>query len=227
MPRRKAEATVEKQTVAKRVKRREVVKPKPRKKTVAVRVAKSKPEILVEVAKVVEPATEQPVVMVPAEQPAPVKPVARIISEEPLSQHRMPISRERSEREKRVMLWSGVSFFMLMFFGIWLFNLQTSLGANKPPADNKSLIELARAQNDFQKTMQEVSDGLSQLKEMTTSTPVLVDTNTTSAQIFSAPPPTNLVVVANSTENVELEALRQRIAEIEARLVTSSASTTR
>lgn len=76
------------------------------------------------------------------------------------------------DRHKRFLMWSGVTFFMVLIFSFWIFNLKNVF--SKTESGTQSEINFNDIAGDFKKTVSEVKDNIAELKgalETATSTP--------------------------------------------------------
>ena len=134
---------------------------------------------------------------------------------------------EKVERDKSWIMWSGVTFFMLVIGIIWIFNIKNVFEAT--PKDNTG-INLDEITENFSKTMEEAKEGIAELKEAAkedstasaTTTPASLDMATSTPEANGV----NLGAAEGSTststeleiEQADLAELRKKIDEIEKKL---------
>ncbi len=113
---------------------------------------------------------------------------------------------EKVERDKRMILWSGVTFFMILIFIFWIYNLKQIFVKVEPNDNSQEFIWSDIAEN-FTKTIGEVKDNIAEIKDLT-NTDEIISTSTDELP----------------SDIEEIEELKRRLIELEGRL--SVASTT-
>ena len=113
---------------------------------------------------------------------------------------------EKIEQDKRLMMWAGVAFFMVLIFGVWIFNLKNVFKTTENINTNNSAVqEWDKIADEFTKTLEKVKEGMAELKE--------VETEEEGRDIFSE--------IATSTDDAviseddEIEELKKRLKELE------------
>jgi hypothetical protein len=93
------------------------------------------------------------------------------------------------EKEKRLVMWSGVAFFMIAILFAWLFNLDHIFNSEKRPSASDQPSELKNAAKEISTAMGELKKGLGEIKTeiekratttpaVATSSEALADTGT-------------------------------------------------
>jgi type II secretory pathway component PulM len=137
----------------------------------------------------------------------------------------------RKERDKRMILWAGVSFFMVLIFGFWIYNLKHTFKKIENENAGGNDFEWSEITGDFSKTMDEMKENLAEIKkfadtaenyEAATST-VAVGTSTisiigttTEEKIISTSTP------VKQDDLDEIEELKARLEELEKKLNAST-----
>ena len=67
------------------------------------------------------------------------------------------------DNHKRLAMWTGVIFFMVLIFAVWVYNIKATFRA---PANNNKESDLSwdKISEDFKKTMGEVKENIADLK---------------------------------------------------------------
>lgn len=105
------------------------------------------------------------------------------------------------EREKRLIMWSGVSFFMLLFVFIWAFNVKSVFEKEMSlEQSNQEQFDVKEISDKFNQTLKEVSQNLAKLDNIATSS----SATTTDEQLL-----------AGEINQKEVEQLRSRLEELE------------
>jgi septal ring factor EnvC (AmiA/AmiB activator) len=119
----------------------------------------------------------------------------------------------KAEREKRLILWSGVAFFMVVIFIFWVYNLKDSFKKIESETAGKSDFKWSEITGDFGKSMEEMKKNLAEIKEFTKT----VEETTTSAEDNIASTTRDIF-----SEQDEVEELRARLEKLEGKLGTTS-----
>lgn len=72
---------------------------------------------------------------------------------------------DKIEREKRIMMWSGIIFFMALVVVGWFFSVKKVFMENRLASSNNE-INWVKMAEDFNKTMEEMKKGLSQVRSV-------------------------------------------------------------
>ncbi len=116
------------------------------------------------------------------------------------------IDSERMERDKRLMMWAGVTFFMVLIFGAWVFNLKNIFKTTENTDINNSAVqEWDKIADEFTKTLEKVKEGMAELKE--------IETEEEGRDIFSETATTSDDAVV--FEDDEINELKKRLEELE------------
>lgn len=116
------------------------------------------------------------------------------------------------EREKKLIMWSGVSFFMVLIFAFWLFNVREIFNNGKGGASpaKEQQFNLEEITDRFNESMKEVRQNLSQFDSLaTTSVSVSGPAATTSGELSQE----------------EIRALKSRLEELENKLNSQASGT--
>ena len=113
---------------------------------------------------------------------------------------------EKIERDKRLMMWAGVTFFMVLIFGAWVFNLKNIFKTTENTDINNSAVqEWDKIADEFTKTLEKVKEGMAELKE--------IETEEEGRDIFSETATTSDDAVV--FEDDEINELKKRLEELE------------
>ncbi len=113
---------------------------------------------------------------------------------------------ERIEQDKRLMMWAGVAFFMVLIFGIWIFNLKNVFKTTENTDTNNSAVqEWDKIADEFTKTLEKVKEGMAELKE--------VEIEEEGRNVFSETATTSDDAVI--FEDDEINELKKRLEELE------------
>lgn len=131
---------------------------------------------------------------------------------------------EKTEREKSWIIWSGVTFFMLVIGIIWIFNLKMVFKAT--PKDNSNM-DLDKISEDFSRVIEEAKEGIKEIKEVSkdssaSTTPADISDTASSTPVGAIGNPAMTATSTNESEEVDLEELRKKIEELEKKLQTNN-----
>lgn len=71
------------------------------------------------------------------------------------------------DKGKRMLMWCGVSFFMIIISFFWIMNLRYTFKVSaQTKEENSSLHELKEVKQDFSKTLDEIKKGFSEVKKI-------------------------------------------------------------
>ena len=138
---------------------------------------------------------------------------------------------DRADREKKMIMWSGVTFFMVLVIGFWLFNLKTVFKVDASN-NNNSNLGLADITNNLSKTMDEVSKSLDKFNNLASTTATstasntpesLAATSTVSTTVEQVAPTSTVPAVSSS--QAEIEALKTQLEQLQNKI--NSATTTK
>ncbi|MFA4833240.1 MAG: hypothetical protein WC619_00145 [Patescibacteria group bacterium] len=134
----------------------------------------------------------------------------------------IPGQEEKIERDKKLMMWAGVSFFMVLISAFWILNIKSIFKEMKVAKENPQKFEWEKITNEFDQTIEQIKEGLVELKQagvlnnISTTTKDSVNTNNflpISENIGSSSP-----AEAESGEEGNLEELRSRLKELEGKI---------
>jgi hypothetical protein len=72
---------------------------------------------------------------------------------------------EKTEKEKRLFMWIGVSCIMVVFIVIWIFNLKYEFRTNANKS-NKNNFNWNQTKAELDKAMQQVKQGIAEIKQI-------------------------------------------------------------
>lgn len=111
--------------------------------------------------------------------------------------------KQRTEQDKRLMMWAGVSFFMVVILFVWILNFKNTFKTIEANNTNTTNFEWSEITDTFSQTMDEVKKGLAELREGTgTTTPNVLPENED---------------IATSTEE-DIKELQERLKDLEEKL---------
>jgi hypothetical protein len=140
------------------------------------------------------------------------------ISPETVEEIAQKIAELKIERDKKLLMWVGVTFIMAIVLVLWIINLKNMFREQARQNQIGKELNIDQISEQFNKTMDEVSTNLNQLNEISTATSTLASTS----------PSTNLVTstsTVNFEETAEIQQLRARLEELERRLNVSATTT--
>ncbi|MDD5291319.1 MAG: hypothetical protein PHZ04_04385 [Patescibacteria group bacterium] len=77
----------------------------------------------------------------------------------------LPSQEEKIERDKKLMMWAGVSFFMVLISAFWILNIKSIFKETKEARDNPQKFEWEKITNEFGQTIEQIKEGLTELKQ--------------------------------------------------------------
>jgi len=97
---------------------------------------------------------------------APVKKKSEIkINPETLDQEMVSAYQEdKVERDKKMIMWTGVSFFMVLILVGWTWSFKKAMKKINVQSDQGSAIDWAEISSDFSQTMDQMKQGLAEVK---------------------------------------------------------------
>ena len=72
---------------------------------------------------------------------------------------------EKIEHDKKLMMWAGVSFFMILFIILWLANMKNVFKQVEQGRDNSEQFEWNKITDEFSQTMGQIRESLNELKQ--------------------------------------------------------------
>ncbi len=147
--------------------------------------------------------------------------------EEPLEVFSNP---EEVEKNKRLVMWSGVTFFMLAIVIIWAINIKSVFKA--APETAGSDFNWEEISENFSRSMEEAKKGIDEVKsiageENATTTPAVLPAggaaSSTSTSDVAGSDAGNAIASSTdeSADQVDLKELRKKIEELEKKLKTN------
>ena len=148
-----------------------------------------------------------------------------VISEEAV-ENRKIIDYVKIDHDKRIIMWSGVSFFMVVIFGFWLFNISLVF-KRQPVSEAKSQLNIEDITENFNKTMEEINKNLNKYDSLTaTSSPSEIASSTGATSSAVLPDTESSTSTPSSAESTvtpeEINQLKMQLRELENRLSSSS-----
>jgi len=119
---------------------------------------------------------------------------------------------DQIEQRKKIVMWTGVTFFMLLIGGFWVLNFR-NIFKGQVAANSSEQVDLSQITDNLSKTMDEVSKGMNKLNEINATTTGNVATSSLPATV-----PTATSSTSTSTEfdsQTEIDQLKGRIEELE------------
>jgi len=131
----------------------------------------------------------------------------------------LPDQEEKIERDKTLMMWAGVSFFMVLISAFWVLNIKSVFKGTKEARENPQKFEWEKITNEFDQTIEQIKEGLVELKQIN----VMDDISTTTKDNLNL---NNLLpgsedIGSSSPQEAELEGggnleeLKDRLKELE------------
>jgi len=134
----------------------------------------------------------------------------------------------KKERDKRMILWAGVSFFMILIFAFWIFNLKQTFKRIESENTGGDDFEWSRISDDFSKTMGEMKENLAEIKKFTdtaenyeTGTSTALTASSSAASVISTSTEEKIISTGTPSEKDgldEIEELKARLEELENKL---------
>ena len=119
----------------------------------------------------------------------------------------------RTQDDKRLLMWAGVSFFMVLILFFWVLNMKNVF---KPDIDNNSAEEennWSEITNEFSETMEEIKTGLSEFKDQAAEAPKIENTAEGERGVLPS-------ADAIPKEEDEIKILKERLEELEKKMET-------
>jgi len=91
---------------------------------------------------------------------------------------------EKVERDKKLMMWAGVSFFMVLILALWVLNIKSIFKEVKNPVNNSSRFEWNKISDEFGQTMEQIKKGLSELKQIDLENKISTTTEEIGSPLF-------------------------------------------
>lgn len=83
---------------------------------------------------------------------------------------------EKHDKDKKIVIITGVTFFMVLIFGFWLLNIKNIFQFNSPKINNNK-ISFIEIQKELDKATIKVKEGIDEIKKMQTASSSLQQTN--------------------------------------------------
>lgn len=71
------------------------------------------------------------------------------------------------EREKGLIMYTGIAFFMILIISVWIFNMKSVFKSTKAKTgDNTAQAQLNEITDEFSKNMEQIKEGLKEIKSL-------------------------------------------------------------
>jgi hypothetical protein len=130
------------------------------------------------------------------------------------SKEPLPNQKDRIERDKKLMMWAGVSFFMILILGFWVLNIKSVFKGATEARENPQKFEWGKITNEFDQTIEQIKEGLNELKQAS----VTDNISTTTEDNLNASnflPVSEDIGSSSPEEGGDLEELKVRLKELE------------
>ncbi|MDP3043144.1 MAG: hypothetical protein Q8N21_01965 [bacterium] len=78
-----------------------------------------------------------------------------------------PMDNETVEREKKLIMYTGIAFFMILIVSVWIFNIKNVFESTKAKTgDNTARVQLNEITDEFSKNMEQIKEGLKEIKSL-------------------------------------------------------------
>lgn len=104
---------------------------------------------------------------------------------------------EKHDKDKKIVIITGVTFFMVLIFGFWLLNIKNIFQFNSSKINNNK-ISLIEIQKELDNATIKVKEGINEIKKMQTASSSLQQTNN----------------INNNIENNKIELLKERLKKL-------------
>jgi hypothetical protein len=112
---------------------------------------------------------------------------------------------EKEERDKRMIMWLGIAFFMVLIIGFWFYNINSIFRTSNLADKQVSDFDWEKIKNEFKKATDEVKKNMAEIKKI--QAPELQNTLPNSE---------------NGTEQNEINLLKQRLLEAASSTIATS-----
>ncbi|MBU4347093.1 hypothetical protein KKF23_00865 [Patescibacteria group bacterium] len=77
------------------------------------------------------------------------------------------IDSAKAEREKGLIMYTGIAFFMILIISVWIFNMKSVFKSTKAKTgDNTAQAQLNEITDEFSKNMEQIKEGLKEIKSL-------------------------------------------------------------
>jgi hypothetical protein len=124
---------------------------------------------------------------------------------------------EKIEHDKKLMMWAGVSFFMILFIILWLANMKNVFKQVEQGRDNSKQFEWNKITDEFSQTMGQIKESLNELKQATTVDPTASSTaeNLNNYLPKNENASTAPALINGAGNDQDISALKDRLKELE------------
>jgi len=77
-----------------------------------------------------------------------------------------PFQETEAGQSKRMLMWIGIIFFMILILGGWVLNLKNTFKASTVKEESEQEMNWSKMSSELSKTMAELKKGLNELKEV-------------------------------------------------------------
>lgn len=120
---------------------------------------------------------------------------------------------EKADRDKRLVMWSGVAFFMILIVVAWIFNARNIF--KRPEAENTgNEINWVKTMEEFNKTMESVKSGMSSLSSLNLPNQPLTGATTSPAAGVSRAATSTFVGATTTEPAMDIEELKTKLEEL-------------
>lgn len=140
------------------------------------------------------------------------------ISPETVEEIAQKIAELKIERDKKLLMWIGVTFIMAIVLVVWVYNLKSMFREQAKQNLTGKELNIDQISEQFNKTMEEVSTNLNKLNEISIASSTLASTSASA----------NLPTATSSLsfeEAEDIKQLRARLEELERRLYPPATTT--
>lgn len=131
------------------------------------------------------------------------------VSPETVEEIAKKIAELKIERDKKIFMWIGITFIMLIVLVVWIFNLKNMFRQQASQNQGSKQLNIDQISEQFNKTMEEVSKDLNKLNELSSASSTAIGANANLTATTSA---------GNFEETADIQQLRTRLEELERRL---------
>lgn len=73
---------------------------------------------------------------------------------------------EKEERDKRMVMWLGIIFFMVLIIGFWIYNIRSVFRSDNTNNKSVSQFDWEKIKGEFRKATEEVKNNMAELKKL-------------------------------------------------------------
>jgi hypothetical protein len=132
------------------------------------------------------------------------------VSPETVEEIAKKIAEMKTERDKKRLMWIGITFIMLIVLVVWIYNLKSMFREQASQNQIGKGLNIDQISEQFNKTMEEVSTNLNKLNEISIASSTIASTSNANLAAASS--------TVNFEETEDIKQLRARLEELERRL---------